>query len=221
MWARRPGINRCSTARPGLAPFAPPRPGAAENSTRPFLSAQGADLVNFYNGAGFAASLMGGASSIMAADLAGVDLFIAYAPDDGFSASEVAALQAFLAAGHNVLVTAENNNFPDLIDLVNVLLSDLGSSMSVVSGLDAAGYQNATLQGPSPYLAGTAGLRYGASSTVTGGLGLLGTVDGNVTFLAVDNVGTVAEPATLALALLGALGSLTSARRASRTGRQR
>jgi hypothetical protein len=83
-----------------------------------------------------------------------------------------------------------------------------------VSGLDAAGFHDATLQGPSPYLAGTAGLRYAASSTVTGGLGLLGTADGNVTFLAVEDGGTVPEPATLALVLAGALGTLVSARRA-------
>lgn len=182
-----------------------------QDSTRGFLNTQATALVNHYNGAGYSATLLGAGSVLGAADLAGVDLFIGFAPDDAYSAGEAGVLAAFMAGGGNVLLTGENSSFPDLNAIINALLAALGSGMQIVDATVDGGFHTAIAQGPSPYLAGTAGFQYAATSLVTGGTGLFGTVTGNQTFLAVEGaVSPVPEPSSLLLAgggllLLGAL----------------
>lgn len=191
-----------------------------QDSTRTFLSTQADDAVNFYNGNGFTASLFGANNTVTAGDLTGVDLYIAVARNNAFTLSETAAIAGYLAAGGNVLVTGENAapEFADLNALINVLLTDLGSSMQIVPAtLDGGGFATANLLGPSPFLTGTAGFQYAATSEVTGGLALFGTESSNTAFLSVEGMigGAVPEPATWAFMIFG-FGAIGGAMRRQR-----
>jgi hypothetical protein len=165
-------------------------------------SFKGVDLVNFYNGAGFSASLLGTAASVSAINLAGVDLFIGFAPDDAYTADEVTAMRDFLDGGGNILFTGDNDYFTQLNADINAALVGLGSGLAIVPDSLGPGFNDATLQGPSRYLDGTACFQFASVSRVTGGLGLFGTNDDNITFLAVEGA-TVPEPASWAMLIAG------------------
>src|SRR5687767_3761298 len=79
-------------------------------STRTFAFGSIATNVETYlDGAGYSASQIAPVSAVTAADLTGMDLFIAFATNQAFSAAETTAIADFLAGGGNVLVTAEND----------------------------------------------------------------------------------------------------------------
>ncbi|MEO9468874.1 PEPxxWA-CTERM sorting domain-containing protein [Parasphingorhabdus sp.] len=188
-----------------------------QNSTRTFLNTQATNTVNFYNGNGFAASLFGANDEITAGDLAGVDLYIAFARNNAFTTDETTVLANYLAGGGNVLLTGENSDpdFNDLNALLNVVLTDLGSGMQIAPAtLDGGGFATANLLGPSLFLTGTTGFEYAATSGVTGGTALFGTESSNTAFLSFEGMlnSAVPEPATWAFMIFG-FGAIGSAMR--------
>ena len=99
------------------------------------------DLNAFYQGLGATSSLHTGA--IASADLAGVDLLVIMVPDDAFSAGEIAAVDAFLTDGGDLLVFGEQDGFAAIENgYVNDLLSGLGSAISLGSSSLDAGFND-------------------------------------------------------------------------------
>ncbi|WP_017668838.1 PEPxxWA-CTERM sorting domain-containing protein [Sandarakinorhabdus sp. AAP62] len=174
-------------------------------------------LVTHYQSLGYLAEVYSAASVVNPVVLADYDLYIGLAPDDAYTADELAAMSAYLASGGNILLTGENGaNFASLNALLNDALIGLGSSMRLVGDTLDAGFNAAQLQGPSPFLLGTEQFEYAFTSSVTGGLGLFGTAGTNATFLAVEGAGgAVPEPASWAMLIAG-FGLVGAVRRRQR-----
>ena len=170
----------------------------------PSISIGANDLATYYQSIGYQAEIYSAGSIVNPIVLADYDLYIGLAPDDDYTAQELAAMSGYLASGGNILLTGENSAFfTSLNAIVNNTLVGLGSSMRLVNQALDPGFNTAQLQGPSPFLAGTDGLQFAWTSQVTGGLGLFGTASNNVTFLAVEGSGAVPEPASWAMLIAG------------------
>ncbi len=158
----------------------------------------------FYNSQpGFSAVELSTAAPITSAALAGFDLFIGAGPDDPYTASEAAALSAFLAGGGNVLLAGDNSNFVPQNSFINALLAQLGSSMSIVSGQN--GGNDAPRLTVNAYTFNAPVLEYEASSTLVGGIPLYGLEGSGIPILAFEptRIKVVPEPATWAMMIAG------------------
>lgn len=171
-------------------------------------------ISGYYSTLGVTTTVLPMATTLDFSDLYNASLFIGVLPGRDYTASEVAVLAWFLAAGGNVLISGENSGFPTYNTRVNTLLASLGSGMRLVPAtLDANALFTAQLQGPSRYLSGTSGFSFGATSAVTGGVGLFGTETADTTFLAVEGEEPVPEPATWSLLIAGFTLTGTALRR--------
>lgn len=175
-----------------------------QDSGRQFLTTQGDDVVAYYNANGFSATLLGSGAAVTSAALAGASLFIGFAPDDAYAAGELAALTGLIRRGGTVVLTGENQNFfADLNGILNAALPTLGSSMRIVGdNIDGGAFFAANILTANALTAGTERLQYAFTSRVSGGTGLYGTLSGNQTFVAFENV-PVPEPASWALMIAG------------------
>ena len=168
------------------------------------LAAQVPGLVNYYAGLGYQVEVYSAGSIVNPVVLSDYDLYIGLAPDDAYSADELAAMSGYLAGGGNILLTGDNSeNFAVLNGRINDALIGLGSGLRIAEATLDPGFNTAQLQGPSPFLNGVVGFEYAWTSQVTGGTGLFGTVTGNVTFLAVEAGNAVPEPASWAMLIAG------------------
>ena len=189
------------------------------DSTQAFFTVQMPAVQTFLFADGRAVTTLAHTASITATDLAGRSLFIAYAPDDGYGTSEVAAISAFLASGAHVIVTGDNDfRYRPLNDRVNQLLRDLGSTMSLGQQTLDSGFNPATSLASNVYTQGTAGFQFAAPTSVVGGIALYGSLDGTP-IISVDSLPTVPgvpEPANWALLIggFGLTGSVLRRRRA-------
>ena len=168
------------------------------------LPAVATGMGSYLSSQSIANTVLGSASTISAADLAGRSLFIGLLPDDGYTAGELAALSAFMNAGGSVFLTGENANFPAVNASINAALTVFGSAMSIINDTVGTGFATATIVTNNAATAGTAGFQYAAPSRVSGGTVLYATNTG-VAFLAMENtaVAGVPEPATWAMMLAG------------------
>ena len=194
-------------AQPGTQQFFTNILGAGTNVlvlNSPSNDFSGAELHEFYSSLpGVTSTLLSAAATVTAADLAGKDLFLAPGPDD-FTAAEIAAISAFVAADGSLFV-AGDGAFVPLSFGINDLLAGIGSSLSLgLEGFDI-GFQTATgaeIVGNS-LTSGVTSLTYGAAVLVSGGNPLFLTNDLQP-FMAVEGQApSVPEPGTLTLLALG------------------
>lgn len=172
---------------------------AVLGESTPFVDIVDTWINDFYDSlAGVSSSLIAG--TVTAASLAGVDLFVAPAPDDAFTAAEIAALNDFLAAGGTVFFLGENSSseFVTANSAINAALLALGSDLQIVPDVFDAGF-NQALIAADPLTAGVTTLSFAAPSQVSGGTTLFSGTQGQP-FVAYQ---TVPEPATLTLLGLG------------------
>jgi len=162
-----------------------------------------AEIDEFYNSlTGVSANLF--TSQITPNLLSGVDLFLLPFLGRSLAAAEVDAIADFHQSGGTLFVTGEGasiNGGGTSNAIVNSLLSDLGSSMSIVSVTLDLGGQTATGSeiAQHPLTTGVTSFNYGATAVVSGGTPLF-FANGGDPFMAVE----VPEPQTaiLVLALL-------------------
>lgn len=165
----------------------------------------------FYNGLpGVSSSLFTG--EITAAQLAGADLLVLPFHNAAFTASEVAAIEAFLLGGGNLFVTGEasviaNGNTSN--GFVNGLLTQLGLPLNLVDSTFDTGSQVATGGQivADPLTAGVTQFAYGGTAEVQGGRPLFRTLTGEAFFAAA----VIPEPASAALLGFG-LGAVLARR---------
>ena len=180
-----------------------------QNTTVPFLTTQAGDISTYLTSQSITNTVLGSGSVLSAANFVGRSLFIAFGPADAYSGSEVAAMNAFLGGGGSILFTGENNDpsFATTNNAINAALTALGSGMQIVPDLIDPGFNTANIITANTYTAGTAGFQYAATSRVSGGTALYGTLTGNQPFLSCENcravTPTVPEPATWGMMLLG------------------
>ena len=146
--------------------------------------------------------------------LSGVDLLLLPFLGRSLSAAEVDAIAAFQQSGGTLFVTGEGasiNGGANSNGLVNSLLSDLGSSMSIVSVTLDIGPQTATGTeiADHPLTSGVTTFHYGATASVAGGTPLFFANDGTSAFMAVE----VPEPLTATLAIACLLATVGARRR--------
>ena len=168
-------------------------------------------LNSFYNSiAGVTSNKVSG--PVTAAMLAGVNVFVAIAPNVGFSGTEAAVLASFLSGGGTLFLLGDNDAFPGENANLNALLATLGSAMRIAEDLVDAGFNVANTV-TDPLTAGVFRLEYAATSLVTGGSALFTTATGASTFIAVERTSSVPEPSTLLLSALGLAGLVVRRRR--------
>lgn len=162
------------------------------------------DISTFYNTiSGVSSTLVSG--TISSETLLGVDLFVSLLPDDPFSTSEVTVLRDFLSTGGSIFFLGENSYslFTDSNDIINSVLTDLGSGMAIVpdafdSYAEALGSQIAA----DPFTTGVGSFHYSVASEVSGGIPLI-FGSGQQPFVAYRIV--VPEPSALLIFLIGLL----------------
>lgn len=127
------------------------------------------DLNDFYQAAGISSSLW--PNEVTDEALAGAELLVVMTPDDAFTASELSAMSAFLAAGGRILFMGDQDGFAATENLhINAALSAIGSSLSLGTSSLEPGLQD-TVSGQilaHPYNTGVALLNYGNVNTVSG-----------------------------------------------------
>ena len=189
-----------------------------QGTTTPFMTSQMSGVSSYLTGAGLSHTLLGSGAALTASEFAGHDLFVGFAPSDGYSAGEIALMADFLASGGSVLLTGENAH-PDFAatnGYVNAALVALGRSRQIFPDILDPGFNVASIATSNAYTAGTAGFRYAAASEVRGGTALYKSL-GGVTFLAVEAVAPpVPEPSSWALMVLG-IGAVGAALRHRKT----
>jgi hypothetical protein len=176
------------------------------------------DISTFYNTIpGVSSTLVSG--TVTSETLLGVDLFVSLLPDDPFSASEITALRDFLSASGTVFFLGENNHsfFTNPNDIINSVLTDLGSGMAIVpdafdSYAEALGSQIAT----DPFTAGVGSFHYSVTSEVSGGTGLF-FGSGQQPFISYGIA--VPEPSALLMFIISFLGLGSRCRRRCRVPR--
>lgn len=177
-------------------------------------SVGGEAIDGFYNGiGGVSSTLLASSTTITAATLAGIDMFVAVLPD-AFSAAETTALVNFANAGGTLFLFGENFAFSARNAAINGVLTALGSAMSIVDdAFDQAVYFTAVggQIAADPLTAGVATLSYVAPSQITGGTSLFFGTAGEA-FVAYEAM-AVAEPAALCLALAGLMALGVASRR--------
>lgn len=142
-------------------------------------------LNNHYNDNGLTSSLFSG--PITAAVLAGVDVLVTVAEDDTLTASEISAIDAFLAGDGRVIFMGENGGYiynPGANNSLNTALSTIGSGIALANdGLDGGQEFATTANGrllSHPLTAGVEEIIYAGVTSMIGvpaGHGLMETAD--------------------------------------------
>jgi hypothetical protein len=164
----------------------------------------GSNINNFYNSlSGVTSNLVSG--SVSAAQLNGIDLFIAPVPGYAFTTSEITALSNFLTGGGSVFLLGENAGFPTENSYINNALVALGSSMLILPNMEFDGGLH-TATGSQitsdPFTVGVGTFSYAAPSQISGGKYLFFGSEGQP-FVAYEKV---PEPSTLLLLGAGLAG---------------
>ncbi len=102
-------------------------------------------LNNFYNGlAGHSSAILAG--QLAASDLVGVNLLWAMQPSDAYTASELSAMQGFLAGGGRIAFMGEHGSFmPNENNRINAALSFLGASITINNTIVDPGFRSASV----------------------------------------------------------------------------
>jgi hypothetical protein len=169
----------------------------------------------YYASLGASTIVLGQATTLTAATLAGANLYIGLAPTtaDPWTAAEIAAMAGFLDGGGSVLLLADSGLTPQMVATVDAALAALGSGMSVIGDILEGGFHNGQVVAD-PLTAGVSAIQFALSGRVSGGTPLFLTAGGQ-TFVAYESWETAAaviEPGTLAILAFGLLG-LGAARR--------
>ena len=204
-----------------------------------FPSFANENLARFYGG--FAGvSVAQTAGTIDTATLAGAGLLVLQFPDTLFSTAEKGAIRGFLLGGGSVLVVGEASIVSPIFPapdptpgsqsnvIVNDLLTGIGASIRV--GNDTIGccgdlVATGAQIGVDPLTAGVTSFKYGAATSVSGGRSLFFAPENFLPgaasrpFFAAETIaGTVPEPATWALMILGCGAVAGALRRRVATG---
>ncbi len=151
-------------------------------------------LNNFYNNNSVISSVINGS---IVGQLAGIDLFISYLPDDLFTGAEIGEMTNHLAGGGRIMFLGEHPGFFLWNDRINATLGTLGSGMSLGStGFIDTGFHLATVENgqilPHPLTAGINTFTYAFPAEVIGaavGNELFQSVNSAYTFIAVESFG--------------------------------
>lgn len=178
-----------------------------QDSTANSLNVQVPTVASYLTSQSITNNVLADGATLTAADFVGRTLFIGYAPTNGYTAGELTVMSGFMSGGGSILLTGDNSNvvFTTVNASVNAALAGLGSGMTLVSDTIDSGFNPATILAANAFTAGTAGFQYAATSRVSGGTALYGTLTGSQPFLAFDLsvAPDVPEPATWAMLLLG------------------
>lgn len=178
--------------------------------------------INAFYGAlpGVTSNLLSG--PVDAGDLAGLDLFLAPAPDHAFAADEVIAIQGLVDAGGSVFLLGEALGIPFGVSAnasINALLAALGSGLAIVDASLERGSKVASGAQilADPLTSGVTAFDYGFTSEVSGGAPLFLT-GGGIPFLAYEVVQSspppsIPEPPSLLLVAAALFGLGVGARR--------
>ena len=107
-------------------------------------------------------------TDVWPADLSPYRLIFLVLPDDPFTTAQTADIQAFVDRGGLLVTVADNDNYDDEIDRLNLLLADLGISSTHIYGMhDLTCPQPATIVAGHPFVTGVGSVHYAASSGLT------------------------------------------------------
>jgi hypothetical protein len=122
----------------------------------------------FYNGLdGVTSSIAYG--TVSDAMLSGVDLFVAMLPDNAYTVDEISSISAFLSDGGSMLALGDNDAFSAQNARINLLLSALGTGMSIVAAnVDGGSFHVASGEQivVDPFTAGIDTFSYAATSKI-------------------------------------------------------
>jgi hypothetical protein len=134
-----------------------------------------ASLLNsFYNTQSLTSNTISDATTVTAANLAGINLFVGYMPSGTYTASEIAAFNGFLATGGRILFIGENGApiFQPSNNAIGAAINALGGTMASDNKVYDIDFHPATIGNgqilPSFFTAGVNTLSYAAPSGITG-----------------------------------------------------
>lgn len=170
----------------------------------------GTRLTSFYSGVPGLTTSRNTVNPLSDSLLSGIDLLAIILPSSGYGVSEIAAISNFLGTGGTIFFLGDQRLFPTQNTNINNALSALGSSMSIVPGVnidagdplfDVTGAGQITANS---LTAGVNSLSYSVPSKlqVVGGTSLVRGSNGN-SFIAVESIVAQVPDAGGTLSLLG------------------
>ncbi|MBL8240174.1 MAG: hypothetical protein JNM66_22325 [Bryobacterales bacterium] len=142
---------------------------------------------------------------VSAAGLAGVNVFIALAPNLAFTGAETIALNNFLIGGGTIFALGDNTTFFPENTNVNNLLIALGSGLRIDPTNIDGDFTFANILAD-PLTTGINVFEFASASRVTGGTTLFQTMTGSQTFIAYEtSTAQVPEPGAWLLTACGLL----------------
>ena len=145
------------------------------------------NITTFYTGQGF--TVNGLTAAFTSGDISGANLVIITMPTTALTGSQLTAVNNYVSGGGRLLLNSDGQGFEAEQDIVNAVLTSLGSSIVNVDGGYDAFLHTTTDIVSNPFTAGVTSIQYAYTSSLTGGTALVNGLSGQ-TFISYQQIGS-------------------------------